>query len=314
MEVEKDQDEYFLSFNSVDLENIEDLQSTPNHFVSTPNLESEDNILICETCSKKFTKLKNLKKHLKLHSSDKPYKCNQCEMSYSRSDHLQRHSVTHSQDSKPFPCDMCIQRFSNKSHLIRHLKNIHNDKDDKNIYKCDKCEMSFNKKHKMSKHTSLMHSEIKSDKYKCYYPFCHKVYHSKGKLECHIEKVHEVNELLDNTNNEIYELKDLSEMIKEEVPLKNEKKYLQCPFESCYKTYTTSYNLKVHIKTFHYKVEEFICNYEGCNQSFKHKCSLERHLMKLHKCNSNITSNSSSTTLPDSADLQTNSFIDFIRN
>ena len=46
----------------------------------------------------------------------------------------------------------------------------------------------------------------------------------------------------------------------------------------CLKTYSTPYNLKTHIKTFHYDITQFQC--EICLQNFKHKCSLEKHFLK----------------------------------
>jgi len=42
------------------------------------------------------------------------------------------------------------------------------------------------------------------------------------------------------------------------------------------------FNLKTHIKTYHYSLKEFKCDEINCNQLFKHKCSLERHKMKYH--------------------------------
>ena len=232
--------------------------------------------------------MKNLKKHLKLHLEIKPYKCDECEMSYSRSDHLQRHLITHSSDPKPFPCELCIQRFSNKSHLNRHVKNIHGE-GEKNIYKCDQCDMSFNKKHKMTKHMNQDHSDTSNNKYKCYYPFCHRIYHSKGKLDTHIEKHHEIINNVNEVNNN-----DKDNSIK---------KFLQCPFEDCYKTYTTPFNLKVHIKTYHYKVEEFKCHVEGCGQSFKHKCSLDRHINKMHSTDKTNLANNEESELNSSNNI-----------
>lgn len=240
----------------------------------------------CLICNKKFTKLKNLKKHVKLHSAEKPYKCSKCEMSYSRSDHLRRHETSHSDNAKPFHCEFCIQRFSTRDHLKRHINNIHNPEKGKFIYECGKCGESFNKKHKVSKHICKSHSEIENSKYKyvCHYPFCGKIYHTKGKLNLHIQKIHNTNGSIDNLGkNETLSVNA------------SDKKYYQCPYENCYKTYTTTYNLKVHMKTFHNDVKEFICGI--CNQNFKHKCSLERHNKIFHSNSKpNLNSNESDST------------------
>lgn len=248
------------------------------HSLDSPNKTSA-NQFTCDICSKSFYKLKNLKRHQKLHSQDKKYKCDKCSCSYSRSDHLKRHLISHTEnaeDQKPFKCEICIQRFSNRSHLNRHVSNIHL-KVKPQVYACDKCEHSFNKKRKLTKHILTDHSEENKKFFECYFPFCGKSYFSKGKLDVHITKHHENNEeCIKNLQEEVEEMnEDLNGN------LKGDKKYIQCPFEDCLKCYTKMFNLKVHIKTFHYKVEEFKCSI--CLKTFKHKCTLEKHKKNLHK-------------------------------
>jgi hypothetical protein len=53
--------------------------------------------------------------------------------------------------------------------------------------------------------------------------------------------------------------------------------FYKCPEPDCLKAYTTKYNLKVHLRTSHMKVNQFRCE---CDMVFKHKCSLEKHRMK----------------------------------
>jgi general transcription factor IIIA len=263
-----------VSVNPPPLQNIDTV-------TSEKKIHPHLNVLVCEICSKSFEKLKNLKRHKKLHSSEKNYKCDKCEASYSRSDHLNRHKITHSEDTKPFKCEICVQRFSNKCHLKKHIINVHGKEKEKMIIKCEKCDSSFNKKSKLSKHMSLVHESV--EKYRCYYPFCQRIYHSKGKLDSHIETSHSSgsNNNVSLTNQEKVNLKE------------QEKKFLLCPIEGCRKSYTTTYNLKVHIKTFHYKMEEFNCS---CGRSFKHKCSLLKHKTK---CITNTSEELKVITLPD---------------
>lgn len=65
---------------------------------------------------------------------------------------------------------------------------------------------------------------------------------------------------------------------------KKEKSFYRCPIGDCIKTYTSPYNLKVHIKTFHYKIQQFKC--QVCGQLFNHKCSLNNHILKTNHLNS----------------------------
>jgi uncharacterized Zn-finger protein len=244
---------------------ITELESN-NFYCSTKyneNIIEITQIYSCEICNKTFNKMKNLNKHKKLHGT-KTYKCDKCENCYSRSDHLRRHMTSHDDNKTPYACDKCIQQFSNKSHLNRHIKNIHGER--KIVYKCEEkeCEMSFDKKSKLSKHISQFHkAKTNFTNFECYYPFCGKIYNSQNKLNQHIENKHNLNIL----NNPLQE--------------KKAKEFFQCPFEDCYKSYSIMFNLKVHIKTFHYELKEFACN--ECNQSFKHKCSLERHILRIHQ-------------------------------
>jgi hypothetical protein len=100
--------------------------------------------------------------------------------------------------------------------------------------------------------------------YKCYYPFCMKLYKTEEKLNQHIKKKHSLSN-------------------DPEIP---EKIYFNCPMENCQKTYTSRYNLKVHMKTYHFEIKEFVCQYLSCSQRFKHKSSLERHIRVSHSFNS----------------------------
>ncbi|CCE61656.1 hypothetical protein TPHA_0A05820 [Tetrapisispora phaffii CBS 4417] len=61
-----------------------------------PNDNSE-RPFFCESCGRGFYRLEHKKRHLKIHTGEKPYKCKfeQCIKSFSRSDELRRHSKIH---------------------------------------------------------------------------------------------------------------------------------------------------------------------------------------------------------------------------
>ncbi len=258
---------------------------------NTPNINNITKIenFQCDKCFKTFNKLKNLKRHQSLHTAEKNFKCNICPKQYSRSDHLKRHLKSHMADKKPYHCDKCTQRFSNKSHLNRHVKNMH-----ENIlkYTCEVCDMKFHKKDKLNKHQFLEHNSDENDsniirmmsnsnittstnatiatntttttstlkfvrKYPCYYPFCRRKFFTKGRLDKHISKFHDCKDSI------------------------NQKSLVKCPFEDCESVYTRMSNLRVHIKSKHYNCEEFKC--EECDKMFRHKSSLNRHVLKYHK-------------------------------
>ncbi|KAI9003122.1 hypothetical protein BC832DRAFT_532326 [Gaertneriomyces semiglobifer] len=76
---------------------------------------------MCQTCKRIFTRLYNLKSHIRSHQGLRPYKCKICDASFTRNHDLNRHERTHV-DLKPFNCDVCGKSFSRKDALRRHQR------------------------------------------------------------------------------------------------------------------------------------------------------------------------------------------------
>ena len=62
-----------------------------------------------------------MKKHLRIHSGQKPYPCNQCAKALSQSDDLKKHFRIHSGE-KIYPCNQCPKAFSESGSLKKHLR------------------------------------------------------------------------------------------------------------------------------------------------------------------------------------------------
>ena len=79
---------------------------------------------ICPTCSKKYSTLKILKRHIKEHTASAQFSCpdENCDRKFSRSDKLKDHLVTHTGE-KPYSCSMCPRKFSGSKARHRHMKN-----------------------------------------------------------------------------------------------------------------------------------------------------------------------------------------------
>ena len=74
----------------------------------------------CEICNKEFTQSSNMKRHMKIHTSEKPYQCIICEYRCARSIHLKKHMTIHHGEKNK--CEIYNKELSQNSSMKRHMK------------------------------------------------------------------------------------------------------------------------------------------------------------------------------------------------
>uniref|UniRef100_A0AAY4D9A9 Zinc finger protein 740 n=1 Tax=Denticeps clupeoides TaxID=299321 RepID=A0AAY4D9A9_9TELE len=110
---------------------------------------------ICDHCYGAFRSGYHLKRHILIHTGEKPFACAICDMRFIQRYHLERHSLTHT-GVKPYACTMCDMRFFQRYHLQRHSL-IHTGV---KPYACTMCDRRFFQRYHLQRH-SLTHTGVK---------------------------------------------------------------------------------------------------------------------------------------------------------
>jgi hypothetical protein len=231
------------------------------------------------------------------------YHCGICGLNFNKKNQLNKHNYIHTGE-KLYKCyfPYCNKSYFNEGKLNSHLKKIHNNNNNNNFLNKEK---EFKRSYINNTNDIKFPKEINENK-----SFNERsIAFSENSTIC-MENLDKINNTIEaeeqmqnkilskktnfdyhennNNNNSInnininIKLKNKNDKLKLKCDIfsynKIQKSYYRCPIENCLKTYTTPFNLKSHIKTFHYSIKQFQC--EICLQNFKHKCSLERHFLK----------------------------------
>ncbi|KAG8196427.1 hypothetical protein JTE90_009057 [Oedothorax gibbosus] len=109
---------------------------------------SQKKIHHCVECSKSFNQLASLKRHLILHTGEKPHKCQLCDKAFNDVSNLRRHFNLHHNGKRCFICGVCRKAFKSKANVKEHLLTHSNKKP----HKCTVCAKAFTNKSYLCTH------------------------------------------------------------------------------------------------------------------------------------------------------------------
>ena len=149
----------------------------------------------CPHCDRVFKSLYLMKRHMTVHTGEKPYACDTCGLTFTRKDSLKQHClrVHTSSDELPTPsgkaavqsqrCSICGMLWQSPSLLKRHMRLHTGEKP----YACDTCGLKFSQKDTLKRHYLTKH-EMSMKPYVC--DTCGLKYSCKYSLRQHCFKKH----------------------------------------------------------------------------------------------------------------------------
>ncbi|XP_044311600.1 zinc finger protein 64 [Varanus komodoensis] len=220
----------------------------------------------CDVCGKCFSRKDKLKMHMRSHSGVKPYKCKFCDYAAAESSSLKKHQRIHSNE-RPFKCQICPYASRNSSQLTVHLRSHTGDAP----FQCHFCSAKFKINSDLKRHMRVHTGE---KPYQC--EFCDVRCAMKGNLKSHIRIKHNMENTFRCLECEFQcgNKTSLRQHLRTHQP-EQPVKCLECSY-SC----SNKATLKVH-ERIHFKDRPFKC--EFCSFDTKQRSNLTTHMKKAHQ-------------------------------
>ncbi|XP_054837386.1 zinc finger protein 64 isoform X2 [Eublepharis macularius] len=220
----------------------------------------------CEVCGKCFSRKDKLTMHMRSHTGLKPHKCKHCDYAAAESSSLNKHQRIHSNE-RPFKCQICPYASRNSSQLTVHLRSHTGDAP----FQCRLCSAKFKINSDLKRHLRVHTGE---KPYKC--EFCDVRCAMKGNLKSHIRIKHNMENTFKCLECEFQCGNKTS--LRQHLRTHQPEQPVKCP--ECSYSCSNKATLKVH-ERIHFKDRPFKC--EFCSFDTKQRSNLTTHMKKVHR-------------------------------
>lgn len=227
------------------------------------NTSTELKLVECSLCKFTCKRPSHLKRHMLMHTGERPHQCEHCPKSFAQKTDLNRHMGAHA-SLYNFHCGNCGRGFPTDIESKKHESNCKTKR-----YICDQCQyMTF------SVGNLLLHQRKHTGERPFACDVCDKRFTRVAHLNQHV-KLH-AEDFDYHCSMCGRGFSDVNEMQRHQSNCKN--RQFQCHI--CKDPHYRMDNLKRHIKSTHTGEKEILCEY--CSKQFPTNSSLKKHIQQRH--------------------------------